>query len=77
MGDVGLRCDHHASDGGAGEACGSGATQDAQDVVLGCGEPKGLQALLERAMEAVCAAHESEQRFLLGTGEAEGLLGSR
>jgi len=76
-GDIRFRGDHHAADSGTGEAGFAGTAKDAQDVVLRVGESEGLEALLEGAMEKVGAAHEGKQGLLLGTGEAEGLLGSR
>jgi hypothetical protein len=74
-GDVGNGGEHAVADGGAGEATGMGAAEDAEDVVLRAGNVPVADAAVEGALEAVCGAEDVEQGLFLGSGEGP-LLGN-
>lgn len=72
-GDVGIAGDHALADFGAGEAVGAGATEDAEDVVLGGGETGGFEDGGSECCDVLGGAEEVEDDFLLEADEGPGL----
>ena len=68
-GDVGGFGDEAAGDVALGDAFGAGAGDDAEDVVLGCGEAKRAELLLHAVAENRGGAGDVEQDLLLERGE--------
>ena len=68
-GDVGGFGDEAAGDVALGDAFGAGAGDDAEDVVLGCGEAKRAELLLHAVAENGGGAGDVEQDLLLERGE--------
>ena len=68
-GDVGDGGEHAVSDGGAGEAVGMRAAEDAEDVVLRAGNVPLADAAVEGALETVGCAEDVEQGLFVRCGE--------